>query len=221
MEVLVEEMDHVKWNMLEIAEMRWKGIREGSTEDGHKFWFCGSDKSMNGVGFLVNKDSKNTIMECIPVSDRIMAIRVTGKPFNMTIVQVYAPTSESSDETIEEFYEELEKLIRSTSRKDILVVQGDFNAKIGADAHSVGWKGTAGKFCANSETNERGSKLLEFAKRHQLVAVTTLADHKQSRRTTWHSPDGKTHNQIDYIFVHKRYATGVNRQRREPSTSQT
>ena len=81
----------------------------------------------------------------------------------------------TSDETIEEFYEELEKVISTTPRKDILVEQDDFNATIGGDAHAT-WKGTVGNFCVG-DTNERGFKLLEFVKRHQLTAVTTLADH--------------------------------------------
>eukprot|EP00794_Sanderia_malayensis_P019556 gene19556-biopygen14519 len=54
MEVLVEEMNTLNWNVLGIAEMRWRGIGEGITSDGHKFWFCGNDKSIRGVGFLVN-----------------------------------------------------------------------------------------------------------------------------------------------------------------------
>ena len=209
-EMLVEELDHLKWNILGIAEMRWKGVGEGTTEAGHKIWFCGDEKkNVHGVGFLVNKNTKNSIIECMPVNERIIAIRVAGTPLNMTIVQVYAPTSECSEEVIDDFYEELEKLLRTVSRKDILVVQGDFNAKIGKDAYA-GWKGTVGKFGIGN-TNERGLTLLEFAKRHQLTAVTTLFDHKRSRRTTWHSPDGKVHNQIDFILVSRRHATGVNR----------
>ena len=79
---------------------RW----EGATEAGYKTWFCGGDKEkVHRVGFLVNKNTKNSILECTPVNNMIMAVRVVGKPFNMTIVQVYAPKSESSDEIIDEF----------------------------------------------------------------------------------------------------------------------
>ena len=109
------------------------------------------------------------------------------------------------DEIIEDFYDDLEKLLKTVPRKDILIVQGDWNA---FDA----WRGTIGKFGLGG-TNERGQKLLEFAKRHQLTAENTLFNHKISRRTTWHSPDGKVHNQIDFIFISKRFVTGVNRAR--------
>ena len=77
---------------------------------------------------------------------------------------------------------------------------------------SAGWKGIVGKF-GIGETNERGLKLLEFAKRHQLTAVKTQFGHKLARSTTWHSPDGRTHNQIGCICVRRRHSTGVNRAR--------
>ena len=88
------------------------------------------------------------------------------------------------------------------------MVQGDFNAKIGKDAYD-GWKGTVGKF-GLGDTNDRVLELLDFAKRHQLMAATTLFDHKTSRKTTCNSPDGKVHNQIDYIIISRRHVTGDN-----------
>ena len=71
------------------------------------------------------------------------------------------------------------------------VVQGDWNAKIGEDA-SKNWKGTCGQYC-NPETNERGSRLLEFASYNHLKVVNTFGPHKLSRRWTWHSPGGDYH----------------------------
>ncbi|XP_063588658.1 uncharacterized protein LOC134765797 [Penaeus indicus] len=97
-------------------------------------------------------------MEFTPVSERIAAIRIAGKPFNLSIIHAYAPTSECSDDMIEDFYEDLEKLLKTIPRKDILVVQGDWNAKIGTDAYET-WKRTTGKF-GFGETNERVVKKL-------------------------------------------------------------
>ena len=124
-------------------------------------------------------------------------------------MQVYAPTNDCDEEVIDEFYEDLEKAISLIPKKDVMVIQGDWNAKIGVDCYAD-WKGTTGKFGLH-QTNERGFRLLEFAKRKKLVVANTLHDHKISRRMTWHSPDGKTHNQIDYILVSKKYQTGINR----------
>ena len=91
---------------------------------------------------------------------------------------------------------------------DILVVQGDWNAKVGKDAQAD-WGEVCGPYC-NVKTNERGLRLLEFATLNNLVLTNTLGPHKPSRRWTWHSPDGKHHNQIDYILVKKRFRSGVN-----------
>ncbi|XP_063597040.1 craniofacial development protein 2-like [Penaeus indicus] len=177
----VQKIDELDWHIIGISEMRWKGIGEGTTEDGHK------------------------------ICERIAAARIAGDPFNITIIQVYAPTSDCSEESIEEFYEDLEKLIRMIHRKDICVVQRDWNTKIGNDAFD-GLRGTVGRF-GMGKINDREQKLLEFAKRYQLTAINTLFNHKTSRKATWHSPDGKVHNQIDYIFILRSFVTGDNRAR--------
>ena len=111
---------------------------------------------------------------------------VSAKPQNITIIQVYAPTSDHEDQEVEEFYEKIESIIQKTPKKDLLIVQGDFNAKIGKDAYE-NWAGTVGRF-GTGETNDRGLRLLEFASSHRLTITNTLYPHKISRRTTWHAP---------------------------------
>ena len=133
---------------------------------------------------------------------------VRAAPFNITIIQVYAPTSGHDDSEVDHFYQQLQETIDKTPKKDILVVQGDWNAKVGKDAQAD-WGEACGPYC-NVETNERGLRLLEFATFNNLVLTNTLGPHKPSRRWTWHSPDGKHHNQIDYILVKKRFRSGVN-----------
>ena len=90
----------------------------------------------------------------------------------------------------------------------ILVVQGDWNAKVGKDAQAD-WGDVCGPYC-NVETNGRGLRLLEFAAFNSLVLTNTLGPHKPPRRWTRHSPDGKHHNQIDYILVKKCLRSGIN-----------
>ena len=88
------------------------------------------------------------------------------------------------------------------------MVQGDWNAKIGEDAYE-NWIGTCGRYC-NTKSNERGLRLLECASYNDLMLANTFGPHKASRRATWHSPNGKYHNQIDYIMVWKRFRSSVN-----------
>ena len=88
------------------------------------------------------------------------------------------------------------------------MVQGDWNAKTGEEA-CKDWKGTSGHHC-NTKSNDRGRRLLEFASYNDLVVANTFGLHKTPRKITWHNPDGKTHNQIDYIMVKKQFKTSVN-----------
>ena len=114
--------------------MRWKNFGETTTEEGHKVFISGKeDKHEHDTGFLVHKDIVNTVMGCRPVSSRLITIRLRAVPFNITIVQVYAPTSEYDDNEREAFYDQLQNVIDQTP-KDILVVQGDWKAKVGNDA---------------------------------------------------------------------------------------
>jgi len=147
-------------------------------------------------------------MGCRPVSSRLITIRLRATPFNITIIQAYAPTSDYDDADVEDFYEQLQEVVDKTPKKDILVVQGDWNAKIGEDA-CKNWQGTCGRYC-NAQTNERGLRLLEFASYNDLILANTFGQHKRSRRHTWHSPSGDHHNQIDYIMVRRRFQSSVN-----------
>ena len=173
--------------------MRWKNFGETTTEEGHKVFFGGKeDKHELGVGFLVHKNIVNTVMGCRTVSSRLIIIRLRAEPFNIRIVQACAPTSDYDDNKIEEFYDQLQNVIDQTPKKDILVVQGDWNAKVGRDACG-NWQCICGPFC-NDDTNERGLRLLEFATFNDLVLANTFGHHKAPRRWTWHSPNAEMDN---------------------------
>ena len=110
---------------------------------------------------------------------------------------------------MEEFYEQLESTIKEIPRKDLLVIQGDWNAKVGPDAYEERAR-TVGP-SAVGETNERGHRLMEFAHRHNVALVNTLFPYKISRRTTSHSPDVTTRNQLDNILTLRRFKSNINR----------
>ena len=135
---------------------------------------------------------------CHPVSSRLITICLRAVHFNITIVQVYAPKSDYDENEIEEFYDQLQIVIDQTLKKDILVVQGDWNEKVGKDACG-NWQGICGPF-SYDDINERGFRLLEFA-----LLANTFGHYKASRRWTCPSPNGQHHNQIDYILVKKRF----------------
>ena len=129
-------------------------------------------------------------------------------PFNITIVQAYAPASDYDDNEKEKFNDQLQNVIDQTPKKDILV---------GEEPGMQKWAGmlveTGKAFVDPSAmvTQMRGdSRLLEFATFNDLVLANTLGHHEASRRWTWHSPNGQHQNQVDYILVRKRSRSGVN-----------
>ena len=129
--------------------------------------------------------------------------RLRAVPFNITIVQAYAPTSDYDENEIEEFYDQLQNVIDQTPTKDIFVVQGHWNAKVGKDAFE-NWQGICGPF-HNGDTSKRGLGLLEFSTFNDLALANTFGHHKASIRWTWHSQNGQHHDQINHILVRKRF----------------
>ena len=123
----------------------------------------------------------NTVIGCCPVSSRLTIIHLRADPFNITAVQAYAPMSDYDDNEEEEFYDHLRNVIDQTLKKDILVVQEDWNAKVGKNA-CENWQGICGPFCSDY-TNKRGLGLLEFAtfKFNDLVLASTFGHHKTSK----------------------------------------
>ena len=92
------------------SEMCWKNFDEMSTDDGHKFYFSGEeDRHGYGVGFLVHKDVVDAVLGCRQVSSRLISIRLGEAPFNITIIQVYAPISGHDDSDVDHFYQQLQE----------------------------------------------------------------------------------------------------------------
>ena len=119
-----------------------------------------------------------SVIGCRPISSRLMTVRLRASPFNIAIIQVYAPTSSYDDSEVDAFYRELRSLVDQILKQNILVVQGDWNAKVGKDEQED-WREVCGPSC-NSETNDRGLKLLDFAAYNNLVLANTTVSHKPS-----------------------------------------
>ena len=117
-----------------------------------------------------------------------------GKPFTITVMQVYAPASNAFTEEAEVawFYEDLQDLLELTPPKDLLFLIGDWNA-------SQEISGVTGKFVLGVQ-NETGHRLTEFSKQNELVRANTLFQQHMTRLYTWTSPDGQYQNHIDYIL---------------------
>ena len=130
----------------------------------------------------------------------MISVRFQGRPFNITVIQVYAPTSNAEEAEVEQFYEDLQDLLELTPQKDVLFIIGDWNAKVGSQKTP----GVTGKFGLGI-WNEVGQRLIEFCQENALVIASTLSQQHNRRLYTWTSPDGQHRNQIDYILCSQRW----------------
>ena len=116
----------------------------------------------------------------------MISARVQGKPFNITVIQVYAPTSNTEEAEAEQFYEDLQDLLELTFKRDVLFILGDWNAKI----RSQETPGVTGKFGLGIR-NEAGQRLIEFCQENALVIANTLFQQHKRRLYTWTPTDGQ------------------------------
>ena len=114
------------------------------------------------------------------------SVHFQGKPFNITVIQVYAPTSNAEEAEVERFYEDLQDLLELTTQKDVLIIIGDKNAKVGSQEIP----GVRGKFGLGVQ-NEAGQRLIEFCQENTLVIANTLFQQHKRRLYTWSSPEGQ------------------------------
>ena len=134
----------------------------------------------------------------------MISVRFQGKPFNFTVIQVYAPTSNAKESEIEWFYEDLQDLVELTPKKDVLFIIGDWNAKVGSQETPA----VTGKFGLGVQ-NEPGQRLIEFCQDNALVTANTLFQQLKRRLYTWASPDGQHRNQTDYILCSQRWRSCI------------
>ena len=141
-------MARVNINILGISELKWTGMGEFNSDD-HYIYCCGQESlRRNGVAIIVNKRVQNAVLGCNLKKDRMISVHFQGKPFNITVIQVYAEEAE-----VEWFYEDLQDLLELRPKTDVLFIIGDWNAKVGSQVIS----GVTGKFDLGVQ-NEAGQR---------------------------------------------------------------
>ena len=132
----------------------------------------------------------------------MISVHFPGKTFNITVIQVYAPTSNAEEAEVEQFYEDLQDLLELTPQKDVLFIIRDWNAKVGSQETP----GVPGKF-GPGVWNEARQRLIEFCQENALVIANTLFQQHRRRLYTWKSPDFQ--NQIDYILCSQKWRSST------------
>ena len=142
LEAVKQEMARVNINILGISKLKWTGMGEFNSDD-HYIYYCGQESlRRNGVGIMVNKRVRNAVLGCNLKNDRMISVHFQDKPFNITVIQVYAPTSNTEETEVERFFEDLQDLLELTPKKGVLFFIGDWNAKVGSQETP----GVTGKF---------------------------------------------------------------------------
>ena len=155
--VVKQEMARVNTNILGISKLKWTRMGEFNSDD-HYVYYCGQESlRRNGVAIIVNKRVQNAVLGCNLKNNRMISVCFQGKPFNITVIPVYSPTSNAEEAEVEWFYEDLQDLLELTSKKDVLFFIGDWNAKVGSQETSR----VTGKFDLGVQ-NESGQRLIEF-----------------------------------------------------------
>ena len=135
---------------------------------------------------MVNKRVQNAILGCNLKNDRMISVHFQGKPINITVIQVYAPTSNAEESEVERFYEDLQDLLELTHKKDVFFVIGDWNVKV----ESQETPGVTGKFGLGVRS-EAGQRLIEICQENTLVIANMLFQQHKRRLYTWTLRDGK------------------------------
>ena len=133
LEVVKQEMARANIDILGISELKWTRMGEFNSDD--HYIYCGKESlRRKGVAIMVKKRVRNAVLGCSLKNDRMISVHFQGRPFNITVIQVYAPTSNTEEAEVEQFYEDLQDFLEVISKKDVLFITEDWNVKVGSQA---------------------------------------------------------------------------------------
>ena len=185
LEVDKQEMTRVNIDILGISELRWTGMGKFNSDDHYIYYWAGIPSKKWSSHHSQQKGLKcSTWMQS--QYDKMISVHFQDKPFNIMVIQVYAPTSNAEEAEVEWFYEDLQDLLELTPSKDVLFIIGDWNAKVGSQETP----GVTGKFGLGVQ-NEAGQRLIEFCQENTVVIANTLFWQHKRRLYTWTSPNGR------------------------------
>ena len=128
-------MARVNINILGASELKWTGMGEFNSDD-HDIYYCGQTSlKRNGVAIIVNKRVQNAVLGCSLKNDRMTSVHFQGKPFNITVIQVYALMTNAEEAEVEWFYEDLHDLLELTPTKYVIFIIGEWNVKVGSQQY--------------------------------------------------------------------------------------
>lgn len=209
LDLLLEELKDNEIDITGLSETRWKKVngKDGVFKKGeHTIVFSGTEKDgQSGVAVILDKKYAACMTSYNCVNDRIVTVKLNTKPTPTNLIQVYAPTAECEDEVIEKFYNDLQTVTDKIPRREVCIIMGDLNAKVGEGEDKECGIGPYGL----GARNERGDMLAAFCQANNLTITNTLFQQHPRKRYTWISPGDRYRNQIDYIMINSEWKSSV------------
>lgn len=205
---IANEMKNYKISILGLSETRWTNSGQLRLASGETVLYSGHEDEnashTEGVALMLTKEAQRSLISWEAAGPRIIValFKTTQKKIKLHIVQCYAPTNEADDDLKNSFYNRLQNILENVSEKDLLVVMGDMNAKVGAD--NTGLEEVMGKH-GLGEMNENGERFTNLCASNNLIIGGSIFPHKRIHKATWISPDHVTENQIDHFCIKKKF----------------
>ena len=202
------EMDKYSIDILGLSEVRWPTSGSLRLESGKYILYSGRSDGLHqeGVELMLTPKAYKSMMEWNPINERILTARFFSKFIKISIIQVYSPTNEATEEAKLAHLEQLQSVIETIPKHDMLLIMGDMNAKIGNN--NTGHEDVMGNH-ALGVMNNNGEHLIDLCEINKLVVTGSLFPHKTQHKVTWTSPGGRVENQIDHVLVTKQHRTSV------------
>ena len=206
------EMKNYALTILGLCETRWTGAGQTRLATGETVLYSGHEdvnaQHSEGVAIMLAKQAQKALIAWEALGPRLIhaTFRTSNSKINLNVIQVYAPTNDKDETIKEEFYSLLRKVLEKRKSKDITVLMGDFNAKIGDN--NMGYEETMGKHGLGT-MNENGEMLANLCATNQLIIGGSLFPHKRIHKATWVSPDHKTENQIDHVCISNKFRSSL------------
>ena len=198
------EMRKFNLTILGISESRWTGSGQKRLTSGELLLFSGHEQEdaahTQGVALMLSKSAQRALIGWEAHGPRIMtaSFLTKKKRINMDIIQCYAPTNDSTEDEKDNFYNRLSTIIQDRPKRNIIILMGDFNAKIGSD--NRGYEEIMGKQ-GLGEMNDNGERFADLCATSNLVIGGSVFHHRRIHKATWVSPDLSTENQIDHLCI--------------------
>ncbi|VDO61704.1 unnamed protein product [Schistosoma margrebowiei] len=201
-------MKRCNLEVIGISGTHWTQVGQQRLTSGELLLYSGHDEEnashIQGVALMLSKQAQNALIGWESHGPRIIkaSFKTKKEGITMNIIQCYAPTNDYNEDAKDQFYNRLQSIVEKCQTKDLTILMGDFNAKVGTD--NTGYEDIMGRH-ELGERNENGERFANLCAFNKLVIGDTIFPHKRIHKTTWTSPDHTTQNQIDHICINKTF----------------